>query len=94
MASSEWHRYMASREWMVLRRQIKERAIGVCEHCRKTKGTQAHHLTYERAYNELPEDLLWVCRPCHAWFGAETDFDPRTMSMGVFHEQLELLVPS
>jgi predicted HNH restriction endonuclease len=26
-----------------------------------------HHLTYERAYHaELPEDLMALCRECHA----------------------------
>ncbi len=52
---------------------VLERANEHCEHCGCfiatgfTRCLELHHLTYERAYHaELPEDLMALCRDCHA----------------------------
>ena len=74
---SKRHAYMASREWALKKEAVKKRSGGTCEHCRKAKGTQTHHETYERLYNERLEDLLHVCRPCHEFLSGKTDQDPR-----------------
>ena len=67
-----WHRYsayLASDVWQRKRRSVLERAKFRCERdgCRNM-AEQVHHLTYERAGEELPEDLHAVCVPCHALF--------------------------
>lgn len=36
-----------------------------CEGCGVAKRLQLHHLTYERLYDERPEDLLILCPLCH-----------------------------
>ena len=52
---------------------VLERANEHCEYCGCfiatgfTRCLELHHLTYERAYHaELPEDLMALCRDCHA----------------------------
>ena len=52
---------------------VLERANEHCEHCDRFIASdfaaclELHHLTYDRAYgNELPEDLMALCRDCHA----------------------------
>jgi 5-methylcytosine-specific restriction endonuclease McrA len=52
---------------------VLERANEHCEYCGCFIATgftvclELHHLTYDRAYgNELPEDLMALCRDCHA----------------------------
>src|SRR5262245_41996718 len=42
------------------------RANGICEKCRKRPATEVHHLKYERVFNELPSDLVALCRQCHS----------------------------
>lgn len=37
----------------------------VCEECHENYAVHVHHLTYERAGHELPEDLEHVCIACH-----------------------------
>ena len=37
-----------------------------CEKCGKRRATEVHHLTYLRVFNELPSDLMALCRQCHA----------------------------
>jgi hypothetical protein len=76
MEKSEYHRYLASRAWMLLRRQVRARSHGMCERCRERPHQETHHLTYERVGDELLEDLLGVCRPCHRYLSAVTDVDP------------------
>lgn len=46
--------------WMV-----KTRSQGLCERCQRRKAIHMHHLTYERAGNERPEDLQHICLCCH-----------------------------
>ena len=74
--NSSYGVYMASREWALKKRAVRERSGGICERCKKAPATQVHHLTYERLYRELLSDLLHVCRPCHEYESAVTDYDP------------------
>ena len=58
--------YLSSYKWIAFRNKIKNDRGSKCEKCGTTKGyLQGHHLTYERLFNELPEDILIVCKPCH-----------------------------
>jgi len=68
--------YLASREWAVMKEQVKQRSRGTCEHCLTASGTQTHHQTYAHKYKELPEDLLHVCAPCHEFLSGKTTHNP------------------
>ncbi len=63
-----WRRYDAyllSDEWRMRRRQIFERDSYRCKKCGEAPAAQVHHETYARVGNELDEDLISVCIPCH-----------------------------
>lgn len=47
------------------RKEAKQRSGGWCERCGKDEAVHMHHLTYERAGVELPEDLEHICLYCH-----------------------------
>ena len=58
--------YLKTPEWIAKSRQAKERC-----HCCQECGAcgvelHVHHLTYERRGEELPEDLVVLCKSCHA----------------------------
>lgn len=63
-----YRKYIRSIEWKVFADKIKESRGNKCEECgadRKDTILHAHHLTYERFMNELPEDIQVLCVPCH-----------------------------
>ena len=84
--SVNYKQYLASREWAVLKRQVRERSGGRCERHKASEcpwtfrfiheATAVHHLTYERVGKEALEDLQHVCRDCHEFLSAESDHDP------------------
>jgi hypothetical protein len=50
----------------VLRRFRLENLNMPCELCEERAGVDAHHVTYRsRGGHDSPENLLFVCRPCH-----------------------------
>ena len=71
-----WGRYLASRDWALLKRAVRLRANNLCERCVKGRLEQVHHLTYIRKYCERLEDLQGLCRRCHEFLSAVTDEDP------------------
>ena len=78
----DYGRYLASREWAVLKRGVRARSFGICERCRRAPYEQTHHVTYTRRGQERLEDLLGVCRPCHEYLSAQRDDDPKLWYMG------------
>jgi hypothetical protein len=58
--------YLGSAFWRERREHILQRANHTCEKCGKRPATEVHHLTYLRVFNEVPSDLLALCRQCHA----------------------------
>lgn len=81
----DYQRYLASREWAVLKQKVRLRAaLGVeawmetayCERCRAHLMYAAHHLTYERIGREELDDLLGVCKGCHEFLSGKTESDP------------------
>lgn len=56
--------YINSGKWRNKSKRIRKKR-GACEHCGSIYRLQVHHLTYERLGNELPSDLLVLCRDCH-----------------------------
>jgi hypothetical protein len=68
--------YLASREWALLKEQVRKRSSGFCERCSVRPYQDTHHLTYERIGNEELDDLLAVCRPCHEYLSGKRKDDP------------------
>lgn len=71
-----YHRYLCSREWSVLKEQVKKRSGGICERCRFHRSNAVHHLTYIRKYREQLEDLQDICNPCHEFTHGKRARDP------------------
>lgn len=63
--SDAYLKYIRSPEWRVKAKACLDAAGSLCQQCKERRATQAHHLTYERLFDELPTDLLAVCKPCH-----------------------------
>ena len=61
----EYQRYLESPRWRTLARAVRMRAKGKCEICLRADGEECAHLTYDRIFNELITDLLWLCKKCH-----------------------------
>lgn len=76
MNKSEYHRYLASREWAVKKEQVKQRSAGTCERCQEARASEVHHVTYERLGHEDLDDLLHICCACHRFLSAKSDYDP------------------
>jgi hypothetical protein len=72
----EYGRYLASREWALKKRDLRERSNAMCERCGRGPYQETHHLTYERIGHERLEDLQALCRRCHQFLSAVTDIDP------------------
>jgi hypothetical protein len=72
----KYHAYLASREWAVLKEQVRARSGGKCERCNKAPYEQTHHVTYIRKYNEALDDLQAVCAPCHEFVSGKRNDDP------------------
>lgn len=79
MNTEQYQRYLQSREWCEKREVIKERASNICERCKYYPLDHVHHLTYERIYNELLTDLQGICRDCHEYIHAKSDYDPASL---------------
>jgi 5-methylcytosine-specific restriction endonuclease McrA len=88
MEKSEYHKYLASREWALLKEQVKQRSKGKCERCKASPHDATHHLTYERIGNEKLEDLVGVCEDCHKFLSGKSDLDPADYRAAMIHEGL------
>jgi hypothetical protein len=80
MNRSDYKAYLASREWAVLKEQVRDRCAGMCERCFFGPYQETHHLTYERVGHERLEDLLAVCSACHEYVSAKRTHDPADLS--------------
>lgn len=63
----EWYGkfYLRCRWWRDFRsRTIKSRG-DMCEECHSREGLRLHHNSYERLFEELPEDVTVLCLKCH-----------------------------
>jgi 5-methylcytosine-specific restriction endonuclease McrA len=74
---SFYYGYIRSVQWKAKRNEQLRAANWRCEHCHVAKATVVHHLDYDRLGEELPEDLMALCYPCHeqmhAWPRAAND---------------------
>ena len=62
---SAYHWYLGSAFWRERREYALKRANHRCERCKERRATEVHHLTYIRVFNEMPSDLVALCRQCH-----------------------------
>lgn len=74
--SFNYHRYLASREWALLKRAVAERSEGLCERCHFRPAAEVHHLSYEHIGHEDLCELQHVCKPCHRFESGLTDWNP------------------
>jgi len=72
----DYRRYLASREWALKKKAIRERSGGLCERCLMDVMSIVHHLTYEHVGNEPFDDLQGLCHGCHEYLSAASDVDP------------------
>jgi 5-methylcytosine-specific restriction endonuclease McrA len=61
----DYQDYLASNEWQEKRLEVLERDDFTCQHC-GIEATEVHHLTYARIFHEALDDLVSLCRDCHA----------------------------
>lgn len=65
MVNTKYYEYLHSAQWKQKRQEAIERALGKCQLCSSSHRLEAHHRTYERLGNELPEDITILCNACH-----------------------------
>jgi len=62
-----YHEYLSTNEWDVIRKHYLKEAGYKCQLC-NAEGVElhVHHKTYERRGEEHPDDLIALCKDCHA----------------------------
>lgn len=75
-ADFDYKRYLASREWALLKEELRFVHGDYCQHCCAAPYQETHHLTYARIGHEDITDLLPVCSPCHRWLSAKSATNP------------------
>lgn len=58
--------YINTKHWRIIRQEALERDKFQCTECDSTDHLHVHHLTYENEGHEKLEDLIILCRGCHA----------------------------
>jgi len=86
MDRAEYQKYLASREWALLKEKVRQRSENICERCKAGPHDVTHHLTYERIGREEPEDLIGVCEDCHKFLSGKSDHDPSEYRKAVISE--------
>lgn len=64
----EYHEYLKSIAWQIIRRLALARAHFRCVICNTDQNLHVHHRTYERFGKENIEDLTVLCEGCHKLF--------------------------
>jgi cytochrome c553 len=65
MTKDEYEEYRRSAHWRAVSRLMRS-LEKVCEICAFPYELNVHHKTYERLGHEHPNDLIVLCRACHA----------------------------
>ena len=63
---SQYNGYLQSSHWKDIRRQRLAMDGFQCSICGTAKNLDVHHLTYERLGHEDLDDLVSLCKRCHA----------------------------
>ena len=82
MTRVEYHTYLASREWALLKLAVRMRSGGRCERCYFGSAAQVHHETYERIGHEDVNDLMDLGDGCHEFLSGKRDGDPCDLDQG------------
>ena len=61
----EYKKYIKTKKWKTISKEVKERANNKCEICGSEKKLVTHHHNYINVYNETHNDLLCICNRCH-----------------------------
>lgn len=64
----KYRKYLKSKKWRSFSGRIKAQRNHTCEICGVKKmglDLHTHHLTYDRLFDELPEDVQILCNMCH-----------------------------
>jgi hypothetical protein len=86
---AEYQAYLASREWALLKEQVRKRSGGKCERCEENNYEQTHHVTYERAGHEELADLQALCEGCHLFVSGKSDDDPLQATVPNVHTRVD-----
>jgi len=69
LANMPYEKYLQTPEWKEKAKEAYKRAGHRCQLCNRNKiEIHAHHRSYERRGEELPEDLIVLCADCHELF--------------------------
>lgn len=60
--------YLKTDHWKEVSRKAKMRADYKCQLCGYDKSLHVHHNDYSRRGEELPSDLIVLCKTCHGKF--------------------------
>jgi len=64
----KYHKYLESPEWDARRKWWLRRADWRCQFCNESsQALHCHHRTYDRIYQEDPDDVIVLCQTCHDW---------------------------
>lgn len=64
--NSEYQEYLLSEHWQKIRSERLKMDNFKCQNCGRPFDLQVHHLTYDRIGNEDINDLITLCKFCHA----------------------------
>lgn len=70
IVKSKYEIYLGSEQFADLRQKVFRRDHNKCRACGSTENLQVHHLSYRNIYHEELDDLVCLCRNCHAAFHA------------------------
>jgi hypothetical protein len=64
----DYKQYLKSDKWKAIRNKILEKFNGTCVVCDAQTQVDVHHKTYKNIGHENEDDLIVLCRTCHAKF--------------------------
>lgn len=67
---TRYEAYLQTEAFNQIRQAVFARDGYKCVVCGSTQNIQPHHLTYHNIYHENVEDLITLCRTCHATYHA------------------------
>ncbi len=65
---STYREYLRSQEFLDVKKQVFQRAHGLCEHCHNAPVKDPHHLKYadwRHGEVDVPQNIVGLCHPCH-----------------------------
>lgn len=89
--SAKYETYIQSPEWRAKANAAKQRAGFRCQVCNRPASQvqlDAHHRTYDRLGNELPEDITVLCHDCHKLFSENSSIHRDSESSSLLKQWL------